>query len=105
MKTATLNPEVYRRAAARILERKELYSCHAIANQTRSFQSKQNHRDFFSEVMHPSLGERFSAGCWWDDYRYRENPRAIALLLCADILESEQKAQRTRKPANPRLGP
>jgi hypothetical protein len=97
MDISKLNPEVYRRAAGRILERKEIYSCHAIQKEARSLLSKSNHRDFFGEVMRPSFEERFSAGCWWEDWKHREKPRAFALLLCADILESEQKAQRSSK--------
>lgn len=99
MEISKLNPEVYRRAAVRILVQRELYSCYAIKREclpdwVRYF----SHKDFFSLLFRPaSFKEIASEFNWWSDHEHHCEARALALLLCADILESEQKAQRKRK--------
>jgi hypothetical protein len=99
MDISKLNPEVYRRGAARILTQQELYSCRAIKNQCfPDWASFFAHRDFFSEIFQPvSIKEMGSEFNWWNDFHPHSESRTLALLLCADILESEQKAQRSRK--------
>lgn len=45
----------------------------------------EEHQSFFASLFKPE--DAYGLG-WWDDGELE--PRKIALLLCADILESEQ---------------
>lgn len=96
METANLKPGVYRRAACKLKKRLR-YCCDAIMHAT-NFREYWNdggapHQAYFGALFKP---ESYGTGWWEDDDR---ESRLIALLLCADILESEQKSTRSRKRA------
>jgi hypothetical protein len=85
-----LNPEAFREAAQRIAYEQNSGCCFAIA----AIKTTIPLGDYleFLELFAPGHDRPY----WWA--KKDREPRIIALLLCADILESEQKAQRKRKP-------
>lgn len=93
-----LDPDVYREAAELIITYKDSACCNAIAKAV--FRgSSYPYRKAFARVFRPE----FAGGYWWSTaYPYTpSDPRIIALLLMADIVESENKSP--RKPMKKRL--
>jgi hypothetical protein len=88
-----LDPQVFR-DAAEIVRQYRVGCCYAITSACGWDAVRTDvYLDFVMVFFKPkqvSLDE-----FWW--LEGETEPRLIALLLCADILESEQKAQRSRK--------
>lgn len=92
MKT-NLNPQVFRDAAARIVTKQNYFCCDSIQlitkNRESSFDKYAPHQAFFQSYFKPK--QAYGLG-WWSEGEVEA--RALALLLCADILESERKRNR-----------
>jgi hypothetical protein len=89
MNIEELNPEVFRRAAVK-LRIVYPFCCDAIQEATNGRERFSNreapHQAYFESLFKPNL--TYGLGWWPEDDR---ESRLIALLLCAEILESEQK--------------
>jgi hypothetical protein len=88
MDISKLNPEVYRKAANLILRRFEYCCCHALEATTKAGEDRLAYNEYLRLLFKP---EDWTRLFWWDIGDLES--RVFALLLCADILESERRVK------------